>query len=73
VSSLVLNVSAKLHRQLATRARFKDMSLPDYLIIELQRIAETPTIEELKKRMIRRRELKLSTSPARAVRKERGR
>jgi antitoxin FitA len=47
------------------------MSLSDYLLGEIRRAAERPTVDELRERLERRPETRLSTEPAQAVRAER--
>ena len=45
----------------------------DYLLAEIQRVAERPTPQELAERLLRRPRVSLKTSPSRAVRTERDR
>ena len=47
------------------------MSLSDYLLAEIQRIAERPTLTELRERLGHRTPVSLSETPADAVRAER--
>ena len=65
------NVPTALHRKLKARAALAGMSLSDYLLREIQHIAERPTVEELKERLAKRTRVTLSISPADAVRAER--
>jgi antitoxin FitA len=51
----IRDVPDDLHRELKRRAEKKGLSLSDYLKLELTRIAEVPTLEELVER-IRQRE-----------------
>lgn len=67
----IRNVPDQLHRQLKARAAMAGMSLSDYLLNEIRHAAERPTVEELRKRLSSRPAIKLSVSPARAVRAER--
>jgi plasmid stability protein len=67
----IRNVPAALHRQLKSRAALEGISLSDYLLREARRAAERPTIEELRQRLKTRQAVKLSVSPAAAVRAER--
>ena len=46
------------------------MSLSDYLLGEIRRVAERPTLDELRVRLERRSETTLSVEPAQAVRAE---
>ena len=65
------NVPDKLHRKLKARAALAGMSLSDYLVAEIRRIAERATPEELLERLERRKAIRPRVSPAAAVRKER--
>src|ERR1700730_5830466 len=62
-----------LHRQLKSRAALAGMSLSDYLLSEIRRVAERPTLDELRVRLERRSETTPSVEPAQAVRGERNR
>lgn len=65
------NVPDSLHRKLKARAALEGMSLSDYLLGEIRRAAERPTVAELRERLHRRQPVNPSTSPAEAVRAER--
>jgi len=65
------NVSDTLHRSLKARAALEGMSLSDYLIAEIRRVAERPTTRELRERLATRTPVEPRTTPARAVRAER--
>ena len=67
----VRNVPDGLHRRLKARAAMAGMSLSNYLLGELRRVADRPTLEELRGRLARRPRVKPSVPPARAVRAER--
>jgi plasmid stability protein len=67
------NVPDDLHRQLKSRAAVAGMSLSDYLLSETRRVAERPTIAELRDRLGHRSPIALSVYPAQAVRAERDR
>ncbi|WP_395647094.1 FitA-like ribbon-helix-helix domain-containing protein [Terricaulis sp.] len=69
----IRNVPDSLHRRLKSRAALAGMSLSDYLLSEIRRIAERPTLDELRTRLERRSEVTPSVSPAQAVRSERDR
>jgi antitoxin FitA len=69
----VRNVPDGLHRRLKARAAAAGLSLSDYLISELRRVAETPTRAELLERLQGRAPVVLSESAADAVRAVRGR
>lgn len=47
----VRNVPPELHRKLKARAALSGMSLSDYLLRELRRLAERPTPEEMRDRL----------------------
>ncbi len=67
------NVPDSLHRKLKARAALAGLSLSDYLMLEIRRAAERPTLEELRERLSLRTPVQLSISPAKAVREERDR
>lgn len=67
------NVSDELHRTLKARAALEGMSLSDYLIRELRRIAERPSREELLRRLASRSITRPDVPPEKAVRAERDR
>ncbi len=67
----IRNVPNELHRRLKARAALAGMSLSDYLLSELRRVAERPTIDELRARLESRSTATPSVSPAQAVRAER--
>jgi antitoxin FitA len=65
------NVPEGLHRTLKARAALAGMSLSDYLLAEIRRVAECPTIAELRERLERRTRVRLPVPAADAVREER--
>ena len=65
------NVPDALHRRLKARAALEGMSLSEYLLGEVRRAAERPSMSELRQRLAHRSSVKLSVSPAQAVREER--
>jgi len=70
------NVPDDLHRKLKARAAMAGMSLSDYLLQEIRKSAERPTMDELLERLKRRTPVEVSESPAeilRATRENRGR
>ena len=69
----IRNVPDALHRQLKSRAALAGMSLSDYLLREMRRVAERPTLDELRARLESRSKITLSVEPAQAVRAERDR
>jgi plasmid stability protein len=67
----IRNVPDGLHRRLKARAATAGMSLSEYLLGELRRVAETPSRDELLERLSSRAPVELPESPADAVRAER--
>ena len=67
----IRNVPERLHRRLKARAAMAGMSLSDYLLEEVRRAAERPTIDELRARLESRSAVSPATPPAEAVRAER--
>jgi plasmid stability protein len=65
------NVPDDLHRVLKARAALEGMSLSDYLLDEIRRIAARPTVRELQERLASRRPVQPSVAPAEALRAER--
>ena len=69
----IRNVPEPLHRRLKSRAALAGMSLSDFLLSEIQQVAERPTIDELRERLRSRTETAPAVPPADAVRAERDR
>ena len=67
------NVPDRLHRKLKSRAAMEGVSLSDYLLEEIQRAADRPTLAELAERLQHRTKITPTLSPAAAVRNERDR
>jgi plasmid stability protein len=67
------HVPDTLHRQLKARAALAGMSLSDYLVQEVRKIAERPTLDEIKARLAALGPSRLKTSPTAIVREERER
>lgn len=67
----IRHVPDALHRKLKARAAREGKSLSDYLLLEIGRMAELPTLEEMKARLARRSRVDLHPSPAEMVRAER--
>jgi plasmid stability protein len=65
------NVPEALHRKLKARAALEGMSLSEYLLGEVRRAAERPSLSELRQRLAQRTPVKPSVSPAQALREER--
>jgi antitoxin FitA len=69
----IRNVPDALRRRLKSLAARAGMSLSDYLLGEIQRVAGRLTLNELRARLERRPGTIPSVTPAQAVRAERGR
>ena len=67
------NVPDDLHRVLKSRAALAGKSLSDYLIAEIRRHADYPTVEELRQRLRARAEVHPTVPPAQVIREERDR
>ncbi len=65
------NVPDTLHRKLKARAASEGMSLSDYLMGEINRSIDRPTLRELRERLGRRLPVTPNVPPYKAVRKER--
>ena len=65
------NVPDELQRRLKARAAESGKSLSDYLIAQIREVAERPTVNEIRTRLLQRPRLKVKESAARAVRAER--
>ena len=67
----IRNVPDAVHRTLKSRAALAGMSLSEYLLAEIRRVAERPSFSELRKRLHRRDSVTLPAAAADAVRAER--
>jgi len=65
------HVPEALHRQLKARAALSGLPLSDYLIREVRKIAERPTLEEMQDRLRQRDPYRGKLSPTEIVREER--
>lgn len=65
------NVPDALHRTMKARAATVGMSLSEYLVAEIRRMAQCPTIEELRQRIEHRERVDLPISAAALIRAER--
>jgi antitoxin FitA len=66
------NVPDDLHHRLKARAALAGMTLSDYLIAEVSRAAERPTLSEMHDRLRARASVEPRTSAARLIRQARG-
>ena len=69
----IRNVPEALHQRLKARSAAAGMSLSNFLLAELGRSAELPTIEELRARLDAKSKLKLTQSPEDVIRNQRDR
>ena len=69
----VRNVPLELHGKLKSRAALEGMSLSDFLLREIQQIADRPTLAELAARLEARTQVKFRISPAQILREQRSR
>ena len=67
------NVPDGLHRKLKARAAMEGLSLSDYLIREMERSAQRPTLEELRKRLADLPPVVTRLTPGQLIREERER
>jgi plasmid stability protein len=67
----IRNVPEDLHRKLKARAASAGMSLSEYLLAEVRRSAETPTLEEIVERVRGRKLYRFKERSAEIVRRER--
>lgn len=67
----VRNVPDALHKKLKVRAAILGMSLSDYLLAEMVRLAALPTREEMRARLHGRARTKLSSPAAQLIREDR--
>jgi antitoxin FitA len=67
----VRNVPDTLHRTIKAQAALAGMSLSDFLLAEIRRLADRPSIAELRERLSRRASINGLVSAAEAVRRER--
>ena len=65
----IRNVPEELHRTLKVRAAQASMSLSDYLLSEIERIAERPTLAEMMERLRRREPVELDEPPDVTIRR----
>ncbi len=67
------HVPDELHRKLKARAAMEGLSLSAYLLHEIERLAERPTLNDLRRRLEQRESVTPRIPPAKAVRAERKR
>ena len=64
----IRNVPDAVHRRLKARAAEEGLSLSDYILRDAKRLAEQPTHEELARRLLKLRPLKLTETPEQTIR-----
>jgi plasmid stability protein len=67
----IRHVPDQVHRTLKARAASEGLSLSEYLLREVQAIAERPSPDEMRARLAARTPVRVRGSVARAVRAER--
>ena len=67
----IRNVPDAVHRKIKARAAQSGMTLSDYLLAEIERIAALPTRDEMLARLHARTRVTLRTPAAQVIRKER--
>jgi hypothetical protein len=69
----IRNVPDEIHGQLKARAALEGMTLSDYLLREVRRVVERPSLPEIRSRLRGRKRVRPRVAPAKAVRAERDR
>ena len=69
----IRNMPEPMHRKLKARAAEDGLSLSDYLLRELKKAAEQPTLDEILERLRQRESFQPRTPAARVLRQERDR
>ncbi len=67
----VRNVPDSLHRKLKSRAALEGLSLSDYVLREMEHVAERPTPREMAERLASLPPVKYKISPVEILREER--
>jgi plasmid stability protein len=69
----VRNVPDELHRELRSRAASEGLSISDFVLREMEHIAQYPTLKEMVERLASRTPVRYKMSPAEILREQRGR
>lgn len=69
----IRNMPESMHRKLKARAAEAGLSLSEYLMRELKKAAEQPTVPEMLERLRQREQFEPKTRPAAILREERER
>jgi plasmid stability protein len=67
----IRNVPEGVHRKLKSRAALEGKSLSDYLLEEVRRLAERPTLAEMLERLKQRPRENPSPTPTQMIREDR--
>jgi plasmid stability protein len=67
----IRNVPQRVHRVLKARAAQQGLTLSDYLLREITRVAEHPTLDEVLDRIKQRSSVQVDIDPAAVVRADR--
>ncbi len=67
----IRNVPEEIHHRLKARAALEGMSMSEYILRELRRLADKPTLQELSARIAEQPKVDLPESAAGAVRRAR--
>ena len=67
----IRNVPDDLHRAIKARAALEGMTLSDFLLAELKRLAERPSLRDLRMRLATRKPVAVSTPLVGILREER--
>jgi plasmid stability protein len=67
----IRNVPPELHRKLKARAAEQGLTLSDYVLRQVERSAEVPSLEEAVRRIRSRKHVRLKTRPADLIREDR--
>jgi plasmid stability protein len=67
----IRNVPETVHRRLKAHAALEGMSLSEYLLAEVRRAADRPSLSEMRQRLAQRAPVKLDVPAAEALREQR--
>ena len=67
----IRNVPSDVHRRLKSRAALAGMSLSEFLLREIEIVAERPSISELRRRLAERPVVELDPPPVDVIREAR--
>ncbi|HUJ50962.1 MAG TPA: hypothetical protein VLW25_12215 [Bryobacteraceae bacterium] len=67
----IRNVPETVHRRLKSRAALEGLSLSEFLLKEIEQVAERPSLKELAERLAARTSVKYKIPPSQILREER--